>query len=173
MKGNSVSYTNKCPTRCNYTPFILTVNCSTCFEWFLHPSSGAQITASIASSISQPLLLPVAIVEEMRHKKKVFQSHSRNPELEYDANFISYTYKWVSGNMCSTPLLPSLYSSTTYLFPATVESWFDSVQRIEPFAQTSSNAHISCISVRTEGCLSEVKWPELSLRCVEICLHPP
>ena len=65
MKGNSVSYTNKCPTRCNYTPFILTVNCSTCFEWFLHPSSGAQITASIASSISQPLLLPVAIVEEL------------------------------------------------------------------------------------------------------------
>jgi len=37
-------YVNKYPTRCNYTPFILSVNCSGCFGWFLHPSSGAQIT---------------------------------------------------------------------------------------------------------------------------------
>jgi len=31
--------------------------------WFLHPSSVAQITVSTASGTSQPLLLPVAIVE--------------------------------------------------------------------------------------------------------------
>ena len=34
-------YVNKCLTRCNYTQFILFVNCSTCFGWSLHPSSGA------------------------------------------------------------------------------------------------------------------------------------
>jgi len=33
--------------------FILSVNCSTCFGWFLHRSSGAQITVSAASGISQ------------------------------------------------------------------------------------------------------------------------
>jgi len=42
-------YVNKCLTRCNYTQFILSVNCSTCFGWFLHPSSGAQ-----ASGTSRP-----------------------------------------------------------------------------------------------------------------------
>ena len=57
---------NKCPRRCNYTQFILSVNCSTCFGWFLHPSSGAQITVSTAPGTSQPLLLPVATVEELR-----------------------------------------------------------------------------------------------------------
>jgi len=57
---------NKCPTRCNYAQFILSVNCSTCFEWFLHPSSGTQITVSTATGTSQPLLLPVGIVEELR-----------------------------------------------------------------------------------------------------------
>jgi len=39
----------------------LSANCSTCFVWFLHPSSGAQITVFTASGTSQPLLLPVAI----------------------------------------------------------------------------------------------------------------
>ena len=56
---------NKCPTRCNYTKFILSVNCSTCFRWHLHPSTGAQITVSTASGISQPLMLTVMNVEEM------------------------------------------------------------------------------------------------------------
>ena len=44
----------------------LSVNCSTCFGSSLHPSSGVQITVSTASGTSQPLLLPVAIVEELR-----------------------------------------------------------------------------------------------------------
>ena len=63
MHRNSV---NKYPTRFNYTQFILSVNCSTCFGRFLHPSSGAQIAVSTASGTSQPLLLPVGIVEELR-----------------------------------------------------------------------------------------------------------
>ena len=31
--------------------FILSGNCSTCFGWYHHPSSGAQTTVSIASGI--------------------------------------------------------------------------------------------------------------------------
>jgi len=53
-------YVTKCPTRCNYTQFISSVNCSTCFRWFLHPSSGAQITVSTASGTGQPLLLELS-----------------------------------------------------------------------------------------------------------------
>jgi len=45
---------------------LLSVNCSTCFGWFLHPSSGAQITVSTISVTGQSLLLPVGIVEELR-----------------------------------------------------------------------------------------------------------
>jgi len=57
---------NKCPSRCNYTQFILSANCSICFGWSVHPSSAAQITVSTASGTSQPLLLPVGIVEGLR-----------------------------------------------------------------------------------------------------------
>jgi hypothetical protein len=40
-------------------------NCSTCFEWYFHPSSGAHTTVSTASRIVTPLLLSAAIVEEL------------------------------------------------------------------------------------------------------------
>ena len=40
-----------CPTRCNVTQFILSGNCSICFGWHHHPSSGTQITVSTASGI--------------------------------------------------------------------------------------------------------------------------
>jgi len=43
--------------------FILYLNCSTCFGWFLHPSSGAQINVIYSIWYREPLLLPVAIVE--------------------------------------------------------------------------------------------------------------
>jgi len=36
------------PTRCNVTQFILSGNCSTCFGWYLHPSSRAQTTVATA-----------------------------------------------------------------------------------------------------------------------------
>ena len=42
-------YSNIYPTRCNVTQFILSGNCSTCFGWYHHPSSGAQTTVSTAS----------------------------------------------------------------------------------------------------------------------------
>jgi len=47
----SYSYSNIYPTRCNVTQFILSGNCSTCFGWYHHPSSGAQTTVSTASGI--------------------------------------------------------------------------------------------------------------------------
>ena len=46
-----ISYYNICPTRCNFAQFILSGNCSTCFGWYHHPSSGAQTTVSTASGI--------------------------------------------------------------------------------------------------------------------------
>jgi hypothetical protein len=39
------------PKRCNVIQFILSGNCSTCFGWYLHSSSGAQTTVSTASGI--------------------------------------------------------------------------------------------------------------------------
>jgi len=41
------------PTRCNVTQFIISGNCSTCFGWYLHPSSGAHATVSTASGVCQ------------------------------------------------------------------------------------------------------------------------
>jgi hypothetical protein len=35
-------YSNIYPTKCNFTQFILSGNCSVCFGWYLHPSLGAQ-----------------------------------------------------------------------------------------------------------------------------------
>jgi hypothetical protein len=44
-----------------YSLFI-SVNCSTCFGWYLHLSSGAHITVSTASGISVTVLQPVVNV---------------------------------------------------------------------------------------------------------------
>jgi len=44
-------YSNICPTGCNVTQFILSGNCSTCFGWYHHPSTGAQTSVSTASGI--------------------------------------------------------------------------------------------------------------------------
>jgi hypothetical protein len=60
-----VLYCSIYPTRCNVTQFILSGNCSTCFSWYHHPSSGAQTTVSTESGIFTPLLLSAAIVEEL------------------------------------------------------------------------------------------------------------
>ena len=46
------NYSNIYPTRCNFTQFILSGNCSTCFRLYLNPFSGAQTTVSTASGIS-------------------------------------------------------------------------------------------------------------------------
>jgi len=40
-------------------------NCSKCFGWYFHPSSGAHTTVSTASGICTPLLLSAAIVKEL------------------------------------------------------------------------------------------------------------
>jgi len=44
-------YSNIYSKRCNVTQFILCGNCSICFGWYFHPSSGAQIIVSTESGI--------------------------------------------------------------------------------------------------------------------------
>ena len=50
------NYSNIYPTRCNFTQFILSGNCSTCFRLYLNPFSGAQTTVSTASGISHTVM---------------------------------------------------------------------------------------------------------------------
>ena len=50
-KASVTLYSNIYPTRCNVTQLILSGNCSTCFGWYHHPSSGAQTSISTASGI--------------------------------------------------------------------------------------------------------------------------
>jgi len=38
------------------TQFILSGNCSTCFRWYHHPSSGAQTTVSTLSGICHTVI---------------------------------------------------------------------------------------------------------------------
>jgi hypothetical protein len=45
------NYSDIYPTRCKFTQFILSGNCSTCFGWYLQPSSGAHTPVSTASGI--------------------------------------------------------------------------------------------------------------------------
>ena len=38
---------NNCPTRCDYVQFYyISANSSTCFGWYLHPSSGAHVNCN-------------------------------------------------------------------------------------------------------------------------------
>jgi hypothetical protein len=53
------------PTRCNVTQFILSGNCSTCFGWYYHPSSGAHTTVSTASGICH------TVTATCRHRGRV------------------------------------------------------------------------------------------------------
>ena len=53
LQPAATQYSNIYPTRCDVTQFILSGNCSTCFGWYLHPSSGARTTVSTASGICQ------------------------------------------------------------------------------------------------------------------------
>jgi hypothetical protein len=57
-------YVNNYPTKCSYIQFM-SVNCSTCFGWYLHPSSGAHVTVSTASDISKTV---TATCRELRSR---------------------------------------------------------------------------------------------------------
>jgi len=62
--GESQLYVNKCPTRCNYTLFILSVNCSTCFGWFLQHTQHTQIglnSPTTATGSNNGWLVPDAV----------------------------------------------------------------------------------------------------------------
>jgi len=44
------------PTKCNVTQFIFSGNCSTCFGWYLHPSSDGHRTVSTASVVCHTVI---------------------------------------------------------------------------------------------------------------------
>jgi len=44
-------------TRCNITQFILSGNCSACFGWYHHPSTGGQTTVSTAPGICHTFIV--------------------------------------------------------------------------------------------------------------------
>ena len=48
-----------------YTVYLYLETASTCFGWYLHPSSGAHTTVSTASGTVRLLLLPAATVEDL------------------------------------------------------------------------------------------------------------
>jgi len=58
-------YSNIYPTRCNVTHFIFSGNCSTCFGWYHHPSSGAQKTVTTASGICHTVMDRVKFTDKV------------------------------------------------------------------------------------------------------------
>ena len=61
LATKALKFSNIYPTRCNVTKFILSGNCSTCFGWYHHTSSGAQTTVSTASGICQTVIASIVI----------------------------------------------------------------------------------------------------------------
>jgi hypothetical protein len=47
----------------HYTVYLFLENCSTCFGWYLHPSSGAHTTIFTICGTCLPLLLPALLWE--------------------------------------------------------------------------------------------------------------
>ena len=83
---------DKCPKRCNYTQFILSVNCSIYFDWFFHPSSEAQIFVCTASGTGQLLLLRVGIVEELRQRISLNSVSDRQQQHLTSSRCCRYSY---------------------------------------------------------------------------------
>jgi hypothetical protein len=59
------NYSNIYPTRCNVTQYIVSGNCSTCFGWYFHPSSGAHTTLSTASGICRTVMDGVKFTDKV------------------------------------------------------------------------------------------------------------
>jgi hypothetical protein len=62
-----IKLSNINPTICNVTQFIISRNCSTCFGWYLHPSSRAQTTVSTASGICHTVTATCRYTRCCRH----------------------------------------------------------------------------------------------------------
>jgi hypothetical protein len=58
-------YSNIYPTRFNFTQIILFGNCSICFGWYLHPSSGAHKTVPTTSDICHTVIAICRYREEL------------------------------------------------------------------------------------------------------------
>jgi len=149
-------YVNKYPTRCNYTQLILSANCSTCFGWFLHPSSGAQITVSTASGTGQPLLLPVAIVVELRmslslNSTRISTGSNNGWLVDSSWNVMVHGDAWEgkwSGNWRMEWVASTLHTTSEH-----------GVSSI-----TTADAHTSAASSRSNWRPRPFKWTRLSRR---------
>ena len=92
VRGDINKYSNIYPTRCNVTQFILSGNCSTCFGWYHHPSSGAQTTVSTASGICH------TVTAICRYRGRVGTPIIRS------ANNCIYSIWYLSHRYCYLPL---------------------------------------------------------------------
>jgi len=73
-----IFYSNIYLTIRNITQFILSVDCSTCFEWYHHPSSGGQTIVSTASGICH------TVISICRYRERV--------ETGLSVLWVAYTY---------------------------------------------------------------------------------
>jgi len=82
-------YSNIYPTRFNVTQFILSGNCSTCFAWYHHPSSGAHTTVSTASDICH------IVTATCRYRGRVGTLNVKNISSEFSKQCLNRSTKYV------------------------------------------------------------------------------
>jgi hypothetical protein len=58
-----------------YTLYYISVNCSTCFGWYLHPSSGANLTVITESGTGQ------TVSANFRYRGEVIPTSPRQRKL--------------------------------------------------------------------------------------------
>jgi hypothetical protein len=85
-----MSYSNIYPITCNVTQFILSGNCSTCFGWYHHPSSGAQTTVSTPSGICH------TVTAICCHRHDSGKPYPQNSELYRDYPSVSFSDRFVT-----------------------------------------------------------------------------
>ena len=70
-----------------YNLFI-SANCSTCFGWYLHPSSGAHITVSTVSGVIETV---TATCRERDWMRTAVPVQSRSPQVAVTVSVTPYT----------------------------------------------------------------------------------
>jgi hypothetical protein len=66
------NYSNIYPKRCNFTQFILSGNCSTCFEWYLHPKHLEQFPDKLCKVASPWIYIKIVSFKIFEFSHRVF-----------------------------------------------------------------------------------------------------
>ena len=117
-------YSDIYPTRCNITQFILFISgtCTTCFEWYLHPSSGAHTTVSTAAGPCQTVIATCRNCGRVGTEFQLFHDTTRNKQSSFQKqincvtlHLVAYVseYKIVTDlgmNVKSLENIPSYFS---------------------------------------------------------------